>query len=135
MGELNKYKYQIKEKASNPEDSVILKTGIEEVKAEFSFNDINKDITTLNKKKLELEGKIKVETAKIQNVKDYHPETEKMDEKARIAASIYQISTEEVRIAEKYLEAIKERLDLYAKEMEEISRQTGIEIQCPEKTK
>lgn len=130
--DLNKFNYQIKESKDNSDDSIIRKVGIQEVFAEFSINDIKRDIQSLNKNKKEQEAKRDFEQAKIENVKARYEHIAKMDEKDRIAASIFQISTESVRVCDKYISAIEEQLDKYAKEIEEITKQTGL---CPKEIK
>ncbi len=124
------YKYIIAEPKDNPRDTLILKTGLS---SKFSLNDILRDIEVCKKRKIELETQIDLEKAKIDNVLSHYPETEKTDEKSRIAISIYQISSETLKRYQEQLKGVNEMLDEEAKQIDDIASQVGIKIDEPAK--
>lgn len=123
---INQFKYQIKEHKNDSDKTIILKTGIAELKAEFSLNEIKEDIKRINQKKTELEAKKELAESVIKNVVLHNPDVEKLDEKMRIAAFLYEEKTQEVKMMKEILDKLYIHLDNYAKEMEEITKQTGL---------
>lgn len=122
------YKYEIVEPKDNPKESQILKTGI---MAKFSLNNITQDIDYLKKRKTELEAQIDLEKAKIDNVLIRYDSVATMDEKLRIACSIYQISYETAKRYQEQLDEVNRQLDEEAKQLDDIKAQTGLSLEEP----
>jgi hypothetical protein len=120
------YKYFIAEKKDDEKESLILKTGIT---SKFSLNDVLADIESLKKRKTEFEAKIDYEQAKIDNVMVRYSEVKDMDEKIRIACSIYQISNEVIKRTKVMLDMVNKQLDEEAKQIDDIAEQVGIKLE------
>jgi len=127
------FKYSIKEEKPLAEDSLILKEGYFKSSAQFTINDIKKDITALNKKKDELEAKNKISEALAINISNHNEFVEKMPEKDRIAVFLYEKAKTEVKATNEYIDAINKQLDAYAKEVAEIVKQLNITIDFPKR--
>lgn len=117
------YKYEVVESKENPNESLILKTGI---MSKFSINNIIQDVEYLKKRKIEFEAQIDLEKSKIDNVVNHYQDVPVMDEKLRIACSIYQISNETAKRYQEQLDIVNKQLDEEAKQLDEIKLQTGL---------
>ena len=129
MNPYKRYKYRIKEAATNPLDSLIEKTGKEDVKVAFSINGMKADIDAYQRRIRELEGKMELEAAMVDNVRTHHPEVFKLDEKTLIAAAVYQLSSKKVKLCMDEIMNYKSALDSHTKELQEITNQTKIELE------
>lgn len=121
-----KYEYKIKEQKDDPYECLILKEGLT---AEFTLNDVKKDIEVLNKRKTELEAKKKIPAALIENVKKEYAEViEKTDEKSRIAIFIYEKAMMEIKGAQELIDMVDKQLDSYGAEIDDICQKTGLKL-------
>lgn len=117
--------YKIKERALDPLDSLITKTGAD---IEFSLRAVENDIAYLQKNKREMISQMALEEAKMKNVVRTHPHIEKMTEEDRIACYIYQQAYAFCKVAENKIKQIDEQVRDYEAEKEEIKNQTGLAV-------
>jgi hypothetical protein len=94
--------------------------------SKFSINNIIQDVEYLKKRKIEFEAQIDLEKSKIDNVVNHYQDVPVMDEKLRIACSIYQISNETAKRYQEQLDIVNKQLDEEAKQLDEIKLQTGL---------
>ena len=121
-----KITYKIKERALDPKDSLIEKTG---GTVEFSMNQIDKDVAYLNKALKELTAEIGVKEATKVNVERTHPHVANMTQEDLTAAYIFREATGFLHLAEQKKKQIEDQLKEYADEKAEIIKQTGIEYE------
>jgi hypothetical protein len=124
--------YSIKEQAPDAADIKIVKTGGE---IEFTLGQIDADVIYLNKAKKELEAEIGVKKAVITNIASSHPHIGQLSNEDLTAAYLHREATGYLNMAEPKLDEVVKQLADYAKEKEEIIKQTGIIISKPEDVK
>jgi len=118
--------------ATDEYDSKIVKEGYFKSKATFSINDILNDIERLRKKKIELEAENNLKRAAMENIINHYPEVKSLADKMKIAVFLWQEAKGRIDINNENLTAINEVLDNYAKEIDEIAKQTGIKLHKPD---
>lgn len=123
MNPTENIKYEIIEKADQPGASKILKTGLT---AEFTLDDIDRDIHYLEKKKLELTSQIAIEEAKMKNIDGTNPEIGAMDEHMRQVIYLYERSFAFSKVGKEKVEEIDKQLEDYKAELMAIVLQTGL---------
>ena len=125
--QFNQSKYKVITKAEEKEqDWVIRKEGLT---ADFTLNDIKRDIEQLKKMKTEMEAKSGIEDAILKNVATNYPEVPKMKEKLRVAVFLYQKSFATKKMCDDKVAEIDKQLEEYANETQEILNQTGLPLE------
>jgi hypothetical protein len=117
------YKYEVLEKSEQPGETKIKKSGLT---AEFTLNDIARDIQLLEKKKVELNAQIGVEDAKMRNIDRTNPEIGQMDTNMRQVIYLYERSYAFSKVGKEKVEEIDKLLDEYKTELMDITVQTGL---------
>ncbi len=127
--EKEKYKYSVVEKSDNPEENIILQTGLT---LKFTLGDITKEVELYNKRKQEIEAKKKISEAVMENIKTNNPgiveEMKKLGERTVKGIFIYEKANIEVNASNELLKEIDKAIEGNGKELEEIVRQTGIKL-------
>lgn len=125
------FKYKVIEAKDNPEESLILQTGLT---SKFTIKDIKDEIVIYNKKKQEIEAKKKLSEAIIENIKENNPEIIKTIEGLEVrtikAIFIYEKAMIEINASEEALKLYNESVEKNGKELEEIIKQTGLEMKA-----
>jgi hypothetical protein len=117
------YTYTVIEEAENAGDAKIKKTGLT---AEFTLNDIDRDMKYLQRKKEELEGQMRIEDAKMKNIDDTNPEVGAMSEEMRQVIYIYQKAFSFCKVGKEKVEEIDNQIKEYRQELMAIVVQTGL---------
>jgi hypothetical protein len=114
--------YKIKEGSEelSAKEKVIVKTGDE---VEFTLNDIETDVTYLEKNKKEITAQIGISNATMENVKGTHPHIAEMSKEDLTAAYLFREALGFVTAGEEKLAEIEKQLADYAKEKAEIETQ------------
>lgn len=115
--------YRVVEEKPDPGDSVIQKTGLT---AEFTLNDMDRDMKYLAKKKDELEAQIAVEAARMTNIERDRPALAEMSEEERQIIYIYTKSASFVKVGKEKIAEIDTQMKEYKDEMINIVMQTGV---------
>lgn len=123
--------YEILEKKENPNETVIRKTGMV---ADFTMGEIAVDMELLQRKRLELEGQLKVEAARLVNIDNTNPEIGAMSEEMRQVIYIYAKSFAFVKVAKDKMAEIDEQIKEYRQEAIKIALETGLSLEGPVKT-
>lgn len=118
--------YRVVEEKSDVGESIIQKTGMV---AEFTMNDIDRDLQLLRKKKEELESQKAVEDARMVNIDRTNPEVGQMDEKTRQVVYIYERAYAFSKVATEKIAEIDTAIKSYKDEMLAIALETGIGVQ------
>jgi hypothetical protein len=122
----NEYKYEAIgdfEDGKQPGDVKIRKSGLT---AEFTMNDIDRDIQLLEKKKTELDAQIKIEDAKMQNIDRTNPEVGQMSPEMRQVVYLYERAYAFCKVGKEKVEEIDKMIADYKHELMDIALQTGI---------
>lgn len=98
---------------------------------DFTVESIESHIQYLVKRKAELEGQMKIEKAKMTNYTDNHPYILERTPEERNAIALYDVAETMYKACEEGLEKVMEQFAGYAIELEDIKKQTGIEIKLP----
>lgn len=106
--------------AENVQDSKIEKTGH---KIYFSMSEVEAHEKKLGKVLVELEAQVKLEEAKVENIKEHHPYVLDLDDEKLFAVSMYQECKNNVKMGTEKVEEIKKQLQEYADEKAEIVKQ------------
>jgi len=121
------FKYEVITKSEEKEqDWVIQKSGLT---AEFTLNDIKRDIEILKKMKIEMDAKVGIEAAILENISVNYPDAPKMEEKLRVAVFLYQKSFATKKMCEEKVAEIDKQLKEYAEETQEILNQTNLSLE------
>ena len=133
MPKVSQPKFEVIKPNENPYNAVIKSTVKEkDFTTEFTIGDVEKSIAALSRLKQELEAKKMIEEAKVQNIKNQHPEIDlTIDEKIQIAYTIAQTAKSFCFEADKKIAQIDEQLKDYADDLLEVFKQTGLKL--PEK--
>jgi hypothetical protein len=121
--------YEVIEKTEDPGESKILKSGLT---AEFTLNDITRDVQYLQKKKEELESQIGVEAARMTNIDGTNPEIGQMDERMRQVIYLYERAFAFCKVGKEKVAEIDAQMKSYREELMQIVMQTGLAITKPE---
>jgi len=118
-------------KSSNKKDPY--QTVIEVVEpSEFTFAQLRESKAKLEKAQTELDGQLKLERAKLENIlKNYPKELEnfaRLKGEAQMACYIYVESSKKVKFCLEQLNHCKKAFKQHADELKEIKVQTGFEI-------
>lgn len=101
-------------------ERIIEKSG---AKLYFSLKDIEDNIEINNKKKKEVEAKLEVEKAKMENIEHFHPEVKEYTAEQLHTAAMYKTSVDWVELCKKQLEALDAQDKIDRDEIEEIKKQ------------
>ena len=96
--------------------------------SEFRLEDVKAYIEKLKRTKQELEGQIKLEQAKIDNVVSFHPEVLDLAPEKKTAVVIIEKSKELKEVCEKKLEEIETAFKQYREDLNEVKEQTGLSV-------
>lgn len=125
------YIYEVIEKAENPAETKVKKSGIT---AEFTLREVQADIASLQKLRLEIDAKARIESAKMQNIERDMPEIADMDENQRKIIYIYQQAASTYKMASEKVAEIDKQLEEYEAELNNITQQTGLVLTEPNGT-
>ena len=122
-------KYTIEKKSKAVLETVIKVTDMEK---EITVGNILYD-EIYNKKNLtEIEGMIRIEKARMQNVVNNNPDVLKLDKRMLVAAYLYYNSLAPIKEGKKKIKEINEALKNSAKDKKEITKQTGFDFDQPQ---
>jgi hypothetical protein len=122
----NEYKYEAIEDFEDGKQTGDVKIRKSGLTAEFTMNDIDRDIQLLEKKKLELDSQIKIEDAKMQNIDRTNPEVGQMSPEMRQVVYIYERAYAFCKVGKEKVEEIDKMIADYKHELMDIALQTGI---------
>lgn len=115
-------KFQIKKKSKEALNTVI---SITEMSKKVTIGDLLYDENHNKKKLIEMEAMVRVEKAKIVNIKNNHPDVLKLDKKILIGAYLYYKSFVAVEQGKDKIKQLNNALKNLAKDKKEITKQTG----------
>lgn len=116
-------KYQIK---SQEEGKTMIEKS--DFTSEFRLEDVKAYIDKLKRTKQELEAQVKLEQAKIDNVKEFHAEVLDLPEEKKTAIVIVGRAKELKETCEKKLEEIEIAFKQYREDLNEVKEQTGLSV-------
>ena len=118
----------LEENVENIGASVVEKVGMV---VTFTVDDIDRDLVALRKKREELEGQMKIESARMVNIDRTNPEIGQMSEEMRQVVYIYERAYAFCKVGgEKIAEIVAQEKE-YRDEVTNIIMQTGIKIPMP----
>lgn len=122
------HKYKILEEKENPLDTVIEKSN---VKVEITLGNMEEQQKEALKLKKQVEAQLELDRAQVVNCETNYPGIENAteeEEKRAVAITLRRGNLNEIAIYEKKLAEIVEALADYEKEIEDIKKQTGINV-------
>ncbi|MCG3219605.1 MAG: hypothetical protein KAR35_11375 [Candidatus Heimdallarchaeota archaeon] len=117
-------KFKIKKKFK--EDTVI---EITEMSKNITVGDLLYDEKKNKKSLTEIEAMVKIEKAKITNIKNNHPEVLRLDKKMLIGAYLYYQSSVAVKQGNDKIKQLNNALKNLTKDKKEITKQTGFNFE------
>ena len=126
LKETEAIKYEVVKQEENVGDSVIRKTGMF---TEFTLNDIAKDLELYRRQAEDLEGKIKIEEAMMENITRDRPDIAEMSEELRQVIFLYTRSFSVAKESRKVLEGNRAEAKLLRQELMKIAMETGLGMQ------
>lgn len=118
-----KIKYEVIEKAENELDSVLTKTGHSD---KFTMRNVQDNIEALRKLKIELEGKLAIDKATMDNIERNHPVVKGFDEAQLLAIYMYGNAKKNLAPYQAKLDEVEKALAEVPQELAEITKQTGL---------
>jgi len=115
--------YKIKEQSK--EKTTLSKSDFE---LDFTVESINEHLKYLVNKKKELTAQMDLEKAKMTNYVENHPYIFNHTPEERNAIALYDRAETLYKVCEEGLESVNKQFAEYAVELDEIKKQTGIEI-------
>lgn len=122
------HKYKILESKENPKDSIIEKSG---VKVEITLGNMELQKNEVLKLKKEVEAQIELDKAQIVNCETNYEGIDNLtdeEEKRAVAITLRRGNINELAKYEKKLAEINEALKDYEEEIEEIKKQTKLDV-------
>lgn len=104
---------------------IIVKSGHEH---EFTMEEIRSHLAKLDKLEKELTAQVSLEESKMKNVEESHEIVKTLTDVQLVACSIYDKAKEIKAKCESKLAEIAEARKEYAEDIEEIKKQTGVEL-------
>ena len=115
--------YKIKTQEEN--NLVLSKSDFE---IDFTVESVKEHINYLIKKKKELTAQKGLESAKMENIKSFHPEVLELTPEKRNAIALYDKAEAVYKACEDGLANVDKQFAEYAIELAEIEKQTGIKV-------
>lgn len=120
-----KYTYKIKEENEDPMLSVIEKGG---VTVDFTLQDVENDIRHNTKLKKELEARLKLDKAKVENIEHFHPWVKDWSDEQLSIAHLYAESRSVVRSFPERIREATEAIEELEAAKEDIKSQIGVAV-------
>jgi hypothetical protein len=117
--------YKIVEKKEDLKESIVKKSGFS---IEFTLNDFLYNIQYNKKQRKEIEAKVGIEDATMQNVLHFHPEVKDLKEETLQAAYVYQKALLVIKVGKEKIAELDAQIEADMNELKEISKQTGLTI-------
>lgn len=118
--------YKIIEEHADPHQSVILKTGTEEVKAEFTVSQVSAEIDSFRKTLKEKESELGIQKATMENLTSFHPEILTTEEKVRQAIYLYVEAQIRKEVLENSIKIYTETIEKQTEELKTIMADLSI---------
>ena len=119
-------KFSLKKKSKEVLETVI---SITEMTKEVTVAQLLYDDRENKKNLTEIEAMVKFEKAKIKNIKNNHPDVQKLSKRILIGAFLYYQATVAVKEGNDKIKQLNEALKNLAKDKKDIKKQTGFDFE------